>query len=335
MWESSRVINNRQFHPFLWSWYILAAIVLVYFSGIGLVYFLSLKEKNNPHRQLYEKTLETRREELVNFKLGGLDPFVWKPMFNCQSLEDKTSVNKTNKECIKTSLKFIKKTDSIVFNQFNYISEGKVERHESIPEPCLICHSNKSQKYLKWTFDYQIKKPIYQMASIWDSKDFLYFNLSIIVFMFLYLLLRLFLKFSRSNDLMAVAIKTGNQAVFENIMDSKFKKDMRLFLYIEISSNFISGYIPRRNMLKLYKKYFTGEFNFSELDLRIGIVEYNNLSFEGLRIAQGIASKASSSNLIVQDKALAIESGQDVKKAIWKRKNSQLEFNVIDFKKDK
>lgn len=299
------------------------------------MYYLYQKEKFDPNVKLYEKALEIRRQELTNIKLTGVEPYVWKPLFKCESLHQKKVKKVSNEECIITSLSFIKEKSAAAdsktkLHKYVYGENNEVRYAEETPAPCLICHQKQAAGNVLWTYNYKVQKPTLAVSKIWESNDFLYFHAFFWLLILLYLTIKYILLLNRSNDLIAVAVKTGSADFVEKMLDSRWKTDRRMFVYIEITGNNLSGYIPRRYLIRLYKKYFTGEFNFSDLDIRIGIVEYNTMSFEGLRIAQAVASKATSSSLIVQDKVISAGALPDMKRAILKRKNSELYFNVLD-----
>ncbi|MDH4198770.1 MAG: hypothetical protein OEV66_00160 [Spirochaetia bacterium] len=330
MWGNSRVIRHRFFHPFLWPWYVFASLIAVYCLFVFIVYYLYQKEKFDPSKILYEKALDIRRQELMNLKLNGAEPFVWKPLFKCKSLQQKKIKKEFGDVCIQTTMEFVEKVKKSEINTYRYLPDDKVEYIENASQPCLICHQKKNQEAVLWTFTYKVQKPDMAFTKIWLSPDFLYFHAFFWGVMLLYMFMRGIMRLMRANDLIAVAIKSGRQDVIENLFSGRWKAERRMFLYIEISGGMVSGYIPRRYLLRLYKKYFTGELNFSELDLRIGVVEYKTMSFEGLRIASAIASKAVSSSAIVQDKIIGSTISADMKKAVWKRKDSETHFNVIN-----
>lgn len=333
MWGNSRVIRQRWYHPLLWPWYIPTALIVLYLLSVSVLFYLYRLEKTNPAKKLYEKNLETRRQELTNIKLSGVESYIWKPILSCTSYQQKRSKKKHNEDCIKTKLAFTQKVPHKNFRHYIYGKNHTVQFSEKTPGPCLICHQKKSQTVITWTFVYPEKRPPHTFTAIWESKDFRYVHAIFWTIMGIYFLLRILYRLTKANDLIAVAIRSAKRDLSKDLLSGKWKKEQRMFLYIEVSENYISGYIPRRYLLKLYKKYFTGSFDFSELDLKIGVVDFNSLSFEGLRIAQVIASKAVGSSAIVQDKILTLPSVNlaDSKKAIWKRKNKEMHFNVIEF----
>jgi len=298
------------------------------------------KEKKDPSKDLYEKAMEVRRQELINIKLAGTESYVWKPLFKCESLHQKTVKKKFNENCIVTSFSFVDdiskvKTENNIdvnknMRKYIYGKNNEVKYFEESPPPCLICHQNETNRIVLWTYNYKVQKPSTAITQIWENADFKYLNAFFWALILLYITIKFIFILTRSNDLIAVAIKSNNHEVFEQILSSRWKAQRRMFFYIEITEKSISGYIPRRYLIRLYKKYFTGEFNFSELDLRIGVVEYSTVSFEGLRIAQAVASKAVSSSVIFQDKIISIAASPEMKRAVLKRKNSELYFNVMD-----
>jgi hypothetical protein len=298
------------------------------------------KEKKDPSNNLYEKAMDSRRQELTNIKLAGAEPYVWKPLFKCESLHQKKAKNISNDECIIATFSFVDKKSLTKYTvesnptgelpRYVYGENNEVRYLEESPPPCLICHQKQAGSSVLWTYNYKVQKPSTAITGIWESRDFIYFHAFFWSLILLYFTIKLTLILNRGNDLIAVAVKSSNEELFEKIVSNNWKAERRMFVYIEITGNNICGYIPRRYLIRLYKKYFTGEFSFSDLDLRIGVVEFNSVSFEGLRIAQAVASKAISSSVIVQDNVISAMALPDVKRAVLKRKNSELYFNVMD-----
>jgi len=345
MWENSRIINNKLYHPFLWPQWVIGSIVLLYFVAISAFYFLYTEALQDPGKDLYEKALEIRRQELTNIKLTGAEPYVWKPLFKCESLHQKQQREKQvrgkgNGECIVVSFSFLDEKSAAkagrgvaaagVMNQYIYGENHEVRYLEETPAPCTICHQKKTAGQVLWTYQYKVEKPSSAIVQLWQSRDFLYFNAFFWSLILLYYIIKVIFRLNGGNDLIAVAVKSGNEAVLANVLTGAWRVERRMFVYIEVAGNTMSGYIPRRYLLKLYKKYFTGEFQYSDLDLRIGVVEFNAVSFEGLRIAQAVANKAAGSTVIVQDKVISSRLLPEMKRAVLKRKDSELYFNVMD-----
>ena len=92
MWQGARVFKNWFFHPLHWPWAMIAVLIGTYLFSTGALFLLQRKEQNNKSHTLYYRALDIRKRELANLKLSGVEPYVWRPLFECKSLESEGSL---------------------------------------------------------------------------------------------------------------------------------------------------------------------------------------------------------------------------------------------------
>jgi len=332
MWNRVDVQKHRYAHPLLWPWSYIWIFLAFYLLVLGVVYLFYLKEVNSPEEELYYKALDARKRELTTLKLSALEPFIWKEAFGCKTLID-TKKNPVE-DCIVTEFSFFEKGEKLKTGVF---FKGKGENEfrflEETNPPCLICHKGNKDKLVAWVFHYKYSEPAQVATAIWTNREFFYANGVILLLFFIYLLARLIGTWSGETHLIAVAIR-GPQSELEKLVDSvHWKEKKKNFIYLEVSNGYIMGYLPKRELYNLYKKYFTGNFSIPYLNLKVGMVKYHphEISYEGLRLAHMIASKASPGSAIIQEVLTNNLPVEHSRKAIWKKKEgTELVFKVIE-----
>jgi len=331
MWHKSHLFNNWFYHFWYWPRLFIVALVSFYILFITSLFLLYQNEKNDRSEFYYYKALDARKRELNNLKLAGLEPYLWRPAFDCNSLSEEKNSTDNKKECFKTSIRFTSLPENDAVGKYVEKSEG----FSTIEKPvraCFICHPKEAGKVVEWNFAYKIKKPENYYTSIWLSRDFLYFNGIVAGLLAMYLVIRLIRRYTGKDTMVAVAIKGSRENMSLIFTDKVLKKYRKKFYYVEIGNTYIRGYIPRNHFFYLLKFYFTSKVVLGDRSIQIGALEYNSNSFnfEGLRLAQAIASKAPENMLLVQDTIeIPFPSDEKSRKAVWKTGDKTFGFKVV------
>lgn len=355
MWEPSRIIRNWRKYPLHWPAHIILILVGFYFISIFSLYLLYRQEKQDNSESLYYKALDIRRRELIHLKLSGAESFIWKPLFRCNEIEERSK----RKDCIETKIAFIKSEERLKIAQkaekppvaadpdgavtpeavkpqeetpvHGYISQGEnsVVFYETPPGPCFICHVEKEGRLIHWSFQY----PAYVMKTayiqIWESEDFRYFNFIVAALFVLYLAIRLLAARSGESDLLAVALRVEN---YEKLMaDPALKPFLSSFFYLEVGNQYLRGYVSRKRYHMTLKKFFTVGSELFQRETRAVVLNCSSgkMSFEGLRVAQMIANKAPPGTVVIQESlSEEVKELEKAKKAVWSNEGKTFHFRV-------
>ena len=332
MWAATRVWKNWLLHPLFWPKAFLAFLVGLFLCLNAVVYLLYQKETRDKSGFFYYRALEIRKRELVNLKLSAIEPFVWKPLFECTGLTDDGVVSK---DCIQTKARFVEdkvQNGETMKTGYEKVSSELVTYTENPAKPCLICHTKDENHLVEWQFQYTIPETKKIYTAIWQSSDYKIANVIVVFLFFLYFGFRYLSSVSGNSDLVAFYVVCNPYEPDHAFSTKEGRKLRKMFLYLEAGPHFYRGYISKKVFERLLKIYFTGEHPFLETEVQAGAVLHKdkNISFEGLRVAQAIATKAPKKGLIVQEAALGkVHELEKNKKAVWKKGDDSLNFRIF------
>lgn len=333
MWAATRVWKNWILHPAFWPNAFLAFLIGLFLSLNAVVFLLYKKETHDKSGFFYYRALEIRKRELVNLKLSATEPYVWKPLFQCTSLSDD---GVAAKDCIQTKARFLAEVAENGENRktgYEKISPELVTYTEHPAKPCLICHTGKDKNLVEWQFQYAVPELKKFYTGLWLSSDYQYANIIVFLLFLLYFGYRYLASVTGTSELVAFYV-VCNPYDPDSIFSTKEGRKLRkMFLYLEAGPQFYRGYISKKVFERLLKIYFTGEHPFLETEVQAGAVLHKDksISFEGLRVAQAIATKAPERGLIVQEAVLEKDHSMEKnKKAVWKKGDESLNFRIFD-----
>ncbi|MES0488407.1 MAG: hypothetical protein ABUK01_00340 [Leptospirales bacterium] len=298
----------------------------------AVVFLLYKKESRDKSGFFYYRALEIRKRELVNLKLSAAEPYVWKPLFQCAGLNDDEGASK---DCIQTKARFVPnklENGESVKTGYEKLSPELITYTEHPAKPCLICHTKNESNLVRWQFQYTMPEMKKFYTGIWQSSDYLYANLAVVFLFLLYFGFRYLGSVTGNSDLIALYV-VCNPYDPENAFSTKEGRKLRkMFLYLEAGPHFYRGYLSKKVFDRLLKVYFTGTHPFLEREIQAGAILHKDkdISFEGLRVAQAIATKAPKKGLIVQEAAMEkIHELEKNKKAVWKKGDESLNFRIF------
>ena len=341
MYRKIRKIAHRLRRPFYWPKEIVMGtmvvqIILVAFLGSWIIYM-----NRKPEKPYVEKTLNSRRELIKNLKLANIQPYVWRPVLNCESiLSDSHYIRskpdkKEDQACIPIHMRFSKRGLGITNQYIRDASNNVIKYQENIEKPCLICHRNESKSLVTWVYQTSPKTSYHiSQESIQEkmSQLFAICFFSIFIFWLVYLLARFIMSTRGKLDVLALSFLNE-----EGSFSKKIFKEMKLkksdFLYAELSDHFLRGYIPRSAFLKwlellIEKNALCGESHLLSKTRASVVTTPSGNNFEGMRISQIIAKKAEPGRIIFEQDILPNPKPKLVpegcRKVVWKvRRNQQ------------
>jgi len=350
------VVNRRFFHPLYWSKYIIGIIFVLYFIIALTFFYLGYRERNSVQAKSIAKIFQAKKREITNLKLSGVEPFIWKKAFHCESIDAKFSdkvKQLKKKNCIHTQLDFIKKrSDSIKFSKTEILkklsnkktlilehSKHKFVFVEKMKRECSICHIKEQKLPVKWTFYGKIPEKQIFFANLITSKYFILLHLLWFFSWGMYFTFRYIL--FKYNKLNLVAFNFQFSPIgIKNFMkiwsnDSFLNKR---FIFLESSNNFIRGYLHPNDfnilLSQIFEKNIFLQNNYTYRGAAIQVKDsfYSSFSFEGLKFTSALMQKANKNSLIIEDDILNKKNNLlsvDEKKALWKTKTGDYVFRII------
>jgi len=166
-------------HPQYWSTKILflvSSIILFCIVSISYIVYNSYKEQGRfTEKPWVDMVLKTRKREIINLKLSGVEPYIWQHSLQCKTLFNKffksdienVAHNGQLRNCFRANLEFVSHSNLTKFLQSN---DATFNKTEEVSNACFVCHKNvkiskTEKKYLGFKFfppsmpvSYQIKK---------------------------------------------------------------------------------------------------------------------------------------------------------------------------------
>lgn len=234
-------------------------------------------------------------------------------------------------ECIETAFFFSEAGEK---KGYRPGQEEEIFYTGEIAPPCLICHTKEEGKTITWKFQYPFVAPETTATMIWTSEDFSWFHLFFWLILFLYGWARYLSRRSGQGRYVAATILVEEEGALEEWLSSKAGKIFyRHFFYAEAGQNYLRGYASKKSFELLFKKITGGETPFENSGIRVGVVEYDSddLSYEGVRIAQALANKAPSGTIVVEENILPEQQeALALRKAVWKRGETPVHFRIVE-----
>ncbi len=260
---------------FIFFWPLKVAFLLWFLGLVGLttagaiIYFW-------PHpieRKLSTQKFESRIREIKSLKLAEAKPYMWRSNMQCKE---------QGSDCLVLFLAFAGKQRA---------GTHYFEKNEQLAGPCRLCHFKENRAIWQSEIPAHLRQET--LLERIKSKDALFYLAAAaavyLLFFLVYLLLRLFL----GGAVLAFVCLGSKDA---HISPLKKKALSKHFLYAEIGPNVLRGYMPARRLKSWCKLFFTSENtflhgNFAAATLVYKRRNFSQVSFEGLRMTQGLANK--------------------------------------------
>lgn len=102
----------------------------------------------NSRRKEFFSRLDSRKQEIINIKLSGAEPFIWKPFLDCKNPD----LGQKPGQCIPMDFSWKKNAAAKV-----QYGKNEIVHREPAPGACLICHGGEKENLLEWKF--HVAKP--------------------------------------------------------------------------------------------------------------------------------------------------------------------------------
>lgn len=314
---------GRGRHPFYWgrlALIFLALLPLVLFGGYYLI-----EKRYSSTEQAFAVMLSARRSEVINLKLAGVEPFIWKPMLSCKG---PASEFRAQAGCIPVEYEFTAAAVTPFLYRENYTLLS-----EKTPETCMMCHKQGAET-LTWSFNASLPGGWFVFNSFKQS------SVPVALAGVYYLLFASLLlgRYLQQNRKLVVVALTGSgvseeqwQGLTALMMKMKF-----YYLYFEAGRNFARWVVPQYAFRSWLKAFFSEEGR-NRIEAEVSADFLNRMKgaaflannpgslpvpFENMKQVHAMSIKGMEGNFLVEkallDKLHDLRLPVHSKKAVWR-----------------